>query len=105
MAKLVIVGHFEALWLEMIQKIANLGKFANALPRNGNFEIWQKMSHLVGKDWKSCELGEIGHFKPIRATSVANVQWQNWPLWIILRHFSWKLFKKLQIWENWPQQK
>ena len=28
-AKLAIVGHFEPLWLETIQKVANLEKFVN----------------------------------------------------------------------------
>ena len=29
---MAIVGHFELLWSEMIQKVANLGKLANVLP-------------------------------------------------------------------------
>ena len=52
--KLVVPSHSEPLWWEKIGKVVNQVKLAI-------------LSHseplLVGKDWKSCESGEIGHSK------------------------------------------
>ena len=89
MAKLAIVGHVEPLWLETIQKVANLRKLANVPPPNENFwdfsinEMlwWQKMGkvvnrvklailsqsepHFGGKDGKTCKMTKVGRFETI----------------------------------------
>ena len=62
--KLAIAGHFESLWLEMIQNVANLRKLDDETPLQWKFlRFLQKWDALVGKDWKSCKSGEIGYSK------------------------------------------
>ena len=56
MAKLAIVGHFEPLWLETIEKVANWGKFGQCTPPP-NFEIWPKMSRFGGKRLEKLQIG------------------------------------------------
>ena len=66
-AELAIVGHFELLRWEMIQKVANLGKLANVAPPPPTkiLNFCEKQATLVGNDWKSCESGKIGHSESI----------------------------------------
>ena len=81
----------------------------------------------MGKDWKSCESGEIGHSESFLATPVKKIgkvanqmklaipsyseplQWEkigkvanqeNWPFQIILSHSGWKRLENLQTRQN-----
>ena len=54
--KLAIPSHSEPLRRKKIGKVANWVKLV--IPASVNSEPL-----LVGKDWKSCKLGEIGHSK------------------------------------------
>ena len=77
-AKLVIPSHSEQLWWEKIGKVANRvkspitshsepyfgGKRLEKLQIGQNWPFRVILSHtLVGKDWESCNSGEIDHFK------------------------------------------
>ena len=53
--KLAVPSQSELLWLEKIGKVANLVKL----------DILSNMSCFSGKDWKSCDSGELGHSESI----------------------------------------
>ena len=63
--KLAIPSHYEPLQLEKIGKVVNQVKLA--VPNHSKPLWWEKIgkvvnqSKLVGKDWKRCKSGKIGH--------------------------------------------
>ena len=87
----VIMSHFGGKRLEKLQ----IGQ---------NWPFWPT---LVGKDWKSCKSGEIGHSESFlshfgwKRLEKLQIGW-NWPFWVILSHFGGKRLEKLQIGWNWP---
>ena len=72
-AKLAILSHSEPLWWKNIGKVVNWAKLA--IPSHSEPLWWEEIGKVanraklaipsraisVGKDWKSCESGEIGH--------------------------------------------
>ena len=68
----------ELLWWERLEK----------LRIRWNWPSSQSDLLFGGKPGKSWKLTKIGQFEPF--------WWENWPLRVILRHFSWKQFKKFQ---------
>ena len=86
-AKLAVLSHSEPLQWGKIGKVANRAKLA-VLSHSEPLR-WEKIgevvnqvklairSHseplLVGKHWKSCELGKIGHSEPLRLEKIGKV--------------------------------
>ena len=121
LAKFTIVGHFEPLQCETIQKS---WKTQNKLLMYPTLEwrflrFQQKWDILVTKDGKSCESGEIGHSESIWA-SFWGKRWKNmlnewnWPFWAnpkplflakfaIVGHFELLQFDAIQ--KSWKTQK
>ena len=60
LGKIGILSHSEPLWWEKIGKVANGAKLA--IPSHSEPLQWEKIGKdSMGKDWKSCKPGEIGH--------------------------------------------